>query len=188
MVKKYKLKYPKLLLFIIALLVGVFVLYESFHYESLHNFIVSLGYFGTFIGGFFYAYGFTAPPATAVLLVLAKEQYLILAVLIGGLGAVISDFLIFKFVRFSFSDEINRLKKETLIRKIEKMEKKFFGRLYEYIFPTFAGFLIASPLPTEIGVSMMASIDKLSTKRFLIIAYILHSIGIAIILTIGSLI
>ena len=184
----YRIKYPKLLFFIIALVIGFIVFYEGLHYAPLHNFIVSLGYFGTFIGGLFYAYGFTAPPATAVLLVLAKEQYLILSVLIGGLGAVISDFLIFKFVRFSFNDEINRLKKETLIRKIEKMEKKFYGRLYEYIFPTFAGFLIASPLPTEIGVSMMASIEKLSTKRFLIIAYLLHSLGIAIILTIGVLI
>jgi len=186
--KNHKIKYPKLLLLIITIIIAVAIFYEGKNYAPLHDFLVSLGYIGTFISGIFYAYGFTAAPATAVLLVLAKEQNLILAVLVGGFGAVLSDLLIFKFIRYSFTDEIDKLKKEKVIKYIEKEEKILFGHYYKHIFPSLAGFLIASPLPTEIGVALMASIKNLSVKKFLIMAFILHSLGILIILTIGNLI
>jgi len=185
--KNHKIKYPKLLVLIITIMVAAVILYEGKNYAPFHDFLVSLGYTGTFLAGIFYAYGFTAAPATAVLLVLAKGQNLILAVLIGGFGAVLSDLLIFKFIRHSFIDEINKLKKERFARYVEKEEKRVFGRYYKHIFPALASFLIASPLPTEIGVTMMASIKNLSVKKFLIMAFVLHSLGILTILTIGNL-
>lgn len=181
-----RIKYPKLLLLLLTIAIAVAIFHEGRNYEPLHNFLESGGYLGTFFAGMFYAYGFTAAPATAVLLVLAKEQSLLTAVLLGGLGALISDLLIFLFVRFSFLDEIEELEHEKLVRSINKEGKKLFGHYYRHIFPTFAGFLIASPLPTEIGVSMMASLKKLSVKKFLVIAYILHSLGIFVILLIGK--
>ena len=184
--KKYKIKYPKFLLLLITICFAILLFYEGRNYEPLEEFLNSLGYFGTFIGGLFYAYGFTSAPATAVLLVLAEEQNLILAGLIGGLGALLSDLLIFLFIRQSFSDEIKQISKEKIVKKIAKTEKKIFGRLSKYILPTFAGFLIASPLPTEVGVSLMASIKKLSVKKFMIVAYILHTIGVFLILLLGK--
>lgn len=187
-IKNHKIKYPKLLLLLITIIVAIAIFYEGRNYAPFHDFLVSLGYIGTFLGGIFYAYGFTAAPATAVLLVLAKEQNLILAVLIGGLGAVLSDFIIFSFIRHSFIDEINKLKKEKIMKNISKNGKHIFGRYYKHIFPIFSGFLIASPLPTEIGVTMLASIKNISVKKFMVIAYLLHSLGILIILTIGNLI
>jgi len=183
-----KIKYPKLFLFLLTLLIAIILFYQGRNHAPFHNFLVSLGYFGTFLGGIFYAYGFTSTPSTAVLLVLAKEQNLLLAVLIGGFGALLSDILIFKFVRFSFIDEIEKLEKEKIIRHIEKKEKKLLGHYYKYVFPTLAGLLIASPLPTEIGVTMLASIKKISIKKFMIIAYLLHTFGIFIILLIGNFI
>lgn len=187
-IKNHKIKYPKLLLLLITIILAIAIFYKGRNYAPLHDFLISLGYVGTFLGGFFYAYGFTAAPAAAVLLVLATEQNLILAVLIGGLGAILSDFIIFSFIRHSFIDEINKLKKETIMKNISKNGKRIFGRYYKHIFPVFAGFLIASPLPTEIGVTMLASIKNISVKKFMVIAYLLHSLGILIILTIGNLI
>ncbi len=183
-----KIKYPRLTLFVVTLLLAAVLFYEGINYAPLHEFIVSLGYIGTFIGGIFYAYGFTAAPATAVLLVLAKEQTLIMAVIIGGLGAVLSDFIIFKFLRSSFNEEIDHLKKEKFVKFMEKEEKAIFGHYYKFIFPALAGFLIASPLPSEIGVAMMSSIKKISIKKFLLIAFALHSLGILIILYVGNII
>lgn len=48
-----------------------------------------------------------------------------------------------------------------------------------------AGFLIASPLPTEIGVVLMASLKNILTKKFAVVAYLLHTTGIFVILLIG---
>lgn len=181
-----KLKYPKLLLWLITLIMALLVYYEGSNYEPFQNFLKSFNYLGTFFAGLFYAYGFTSAPATAILLVVSENQILFLSALIAGLGALISDILIFLFIRSSFSDEINMIKKEKIIKKIAKTEKRIFGRIYKYILPVFSGFLIASPLPTEIGVSLMASIKKVSIKKFIIAAYILHTLGIFLILLIGQ--
>ena len=183
---RFKIKYPKLIVLLLTIVIAVFLFYEGRNYTPFNDFLVSLGYMGTFLGGVFYAYGFTAAPATAVLLVLAKEQNIILAALIGGVGALLSDLLIFSFIRLSFMDEIKKLRTEKVVKFIGKEEKIIFGPYYKSVFPAFAGFLIASPLPTEIGVSMMASIKKVSIKRFIVIAYVLHSLGILAILVIGN--
>ncbi|MCX8178714.1 MAG: hypothetical protein N3D75_02710 [Candidatus Aenigmarchaeota archaeon] len=183
-----KIKYPKLTVLIFTIIVAVIIFYEGKNYDPFHDFIVSLGYIGTFIGGFFYAYGFTSAPATAVLLVLSKEQILVLATLVGGLGAVISDYLIFRFVRHSFMDEIDNIKNEKMIKTIIENGKRLFGKKSNYVIPVIAGFLIASPLPTEIGVSLLASSKNINTQKFLIIAFILHSLGIFAILSIGNFI
>ncbi|MBN2014866.1 MAG: hypothetical protein JW778_06765 [Candidatus Altiarchaeota archaeon] len=184
----HRIRYPKLLLLLATIIVAAVLFQESKDYGPLHDFLMSLGYIGTFLGGIFYAYGFTAAPATAVLLVLAKEQCLVLAVLVGGLGAVLSDLLIFSFIRYSFMDEIEELEKEKIVKYIEKEEKIIFGHYYKHIFPALAGFLIASPLPTELGVVMMTSVKEISLKKFTIIAYLLHCLGILAILAIGNLI
>jgi uncharacterized membrane protein YdjX (TVP38/TMEM64 family) len=181
-----KFRYPKLFLLLLTIFFAVIFFYEGNNYAPLHDFLISLKYLGIFLGGVFYAFGFTAAPATAVLLVLAKEQSIILAMLIGGFGALLSDLFIFMFIRYSFMDEIKELKKEKITKSINKEGKSLFGHYYKHIFPALAGFLIASPLPTEIGVSMMASMKKISIKKFIIIAYLLHSLGILIILLIGN--
>ncbi len=168
--------------------ISVFFFYEGTTYPPLNELILSLSYAGTFLSGIFYAYGFTAAPATATLLILAKEQNIIIASLLGGLGALISDIFIFLFIQYSFSDEISRFKREKIVRTIEKEEKKIFGHYQKYLLATFAGFLIASPLPSEIGVSLMASLKNISIKKFIIIAYILHTVGIGIILIVGKMV
>ena len=167
--KHHKVKYPKLLLFLVTIMIALILFNEGRSYAPFHNLLVSLGYLGTFLSGIFYAYGFTAAPATAVLLILAKEQNLVLAALIGGFGAVLSDLVIFLFMRYSFMDEIEKLEKEKVVKYIEKEERIIFGHYYRHIFPALAGFLIASPLPTEIGVAMLAAIKKVSIKKFMII-------------------
>lgn len=186
--KKIKIKYLKLSsLFLIYITTTIFF-YKAGTFLSFHKFLVSLGYAGILLGGVFYAYAFTAAPATAVLLVLAKEQDIISAGIIGGLGAFLSDVLIFQFIRHSFIDEIENLKKEKFVLLIKKAGKKIFGSFDDYLLPVFASLLIASPLPTEIGVALMAALKNMSVKKFLIIAYLLHTLGIFIILVIGNVI
>jgi len=46
----------------------------------------------------------------------------------------------------------------------------------------FAGLFIASPLPDEAGVIILAGPTKLSTKALSVISFILNSLGILVIL------
>ena len=177
-------KYPKFLLLFITFIVAYLLFYER-TYPPFHDFIISMGYFGTFLAGALFAYGFTAAPATAILLILAKEQNIFLAGLIGGFGALVGDLIIFRFVRYSLADEIAKLSKEKITLYISHKTPNLFKK---YLIPVIAGFVIASPLPDEIGISMLAVTKNISMKIFSVISYMLNTAGIFVILAIGNII
>jgi len=180
-----RIHYPRLSLLVIIFLISYLLIYGRPH-DELHAFLLSLGYAGIFFSGIFYAYGFTAGPATLVLLSLAKDQNLLVAGMIGGVGALIGDLIIFFFVRKTFAGELDMLSRNQLVKRVEKGERRLFGHFQRYVLPAFASFFIASPLPTEIGVTLMASRRHLSTKAFAVIAYLLHTTGISLILLVGQ--
>jgi hypothetical protein len=172
-----KIKYPKLSLFIVSVIL-VYFFFSGLAYKPLHDALVFMGYFETFLAGLLYPYALTSAAGTGILLILAKEQNLLLAGVIAGIGALISDIILFLFVSHGFSDEVQKLSKETVVRTINRWIP---NSVRVYLLAAFASLLIASPLPTEIGIMLMASI-----KKFVIIAYILHASAIFIILLIGS--
>ena len=178
----YVNKYPKFLLLFITFLIA-YLLFSGRTDTKFHVFIVSLGYFGTFLVGMLFSYGFTAAPATAILLVLGKEQNIIAAGLIAGLGALLADWAIFKLIRHSFKDEIEKLSNERTIRIMHEHIPSFAKK---YLLPVFAGFIIASPLPDEIGVTLLAIHRQISAGAFSLISYTLNTAGIFVILKIGS--
>jgi hypothetical protein len=179
---RIKIKYPKLSLFIVSVIL-VYFLFSGLAYKPLHDALVFMGYFGTFLAGLLYPYALTSAAGTGILLILAKEQNVLLAGCIAGIGALISDVILVLFVKHGFSDEVQKLSKETVVRTLNRWIP---DSVRVYLLATFASLLIASPLPTEIGIILMASIKKLSIKKFVIIAYILHASTIFIILLIGS--
>lgn len=185
MKKQYICKYPKLLIFMITIIIAITLFYEWMYSQVIHDFLLSLGYWGTFLWWLFYSYGFTSTSATAVLLILAENTSLIFAILTAWIWALISDIVLLKFAKNHLLQELTLLKEEIYIVKLRNFLKKIFWPPYKYIMPIIAGILIMSPLPTEIGITILAS-RNLSMKKFMIISYILHTIGIAIILIIGK--
>lgn len=179
-----KIRYPKFL-FLILTFVAAYILFSGRNLLPFHNSLLSLGYFGTFLAGIFFVYGFTAAPATAILLILAEDQNIIFAGFIAGFGALFGDLLIFKLIRHSFADELEKLRKE---RMVSYFGNKIPDLLKKYLMPMLAGFIIASPLPDEIGVSLLVASKAISIKIFSIFAYLFNTIGIFIILMIGNLI
>ncbi len=141
----------------------------------------------------FFSYGFTAAPATAALFNLGQTFNPFLIAFIGATGTVISDYLIFRFVRDRLLSEIKLLSRE--IRTLTKPVSYLFfweelrirlwhavsrSKIWSMLIPVFAGFIIASPLPDELGVALFGAI-KFSPKKFLVIAYVMNFIGILIV-------
>jgi uncharacterized membrane protein YdjX (TVP38/TMEM64 family) len=149
----------------------------------MHDALLFMGYFGTFLAGLLYPYALTSAAGTGILLILGKEQNFLLAGVIAGIGALVSDIILFLFVTHSFSDEVQKLSKETVVRTINRLIP---DSIRVYLLATFAGLLIASPLPTEIGILLMTSIKNISFKKFISIIFILHVSAILIILLIGN--
>ena len=179
-----KIKYPKLLLLILTF-VAAYILFKERNFLPFHSFLLSLGYLGTFLAGILFVYGFTAAPATAILLIMAKEQNIFLAGPLAGVGALFGDLIIFKLIRHSFADEIEKLSKERIMSYFNRNLPDIFKK---YFIPILAGFIIASPMPDEIGVSLLAMSRQISVEVFLILSYLLNTAGIFIILIIGSMI
>ena len=183
MIKKlFKFKYPKIILLIVTIILS----YIVFRNPSISDYIShlgNLGYFGVFLGGILFAFGFTAPFSVG-LFILLNPTNIWLAGIIGGFGALISDSLIFKFIKISFEDEFNRLKKTKTIKSIGFMIHRSVGETIKvYLMYVFAGILIASPLPDEIGVIMLAGLTKINFNVLAILSFILNTSGIFLILS-----
>ena len=176
-----KIKYPKFILLILTFILA-YVLFAGRDLEGFRQVISGLGYFSTYLAGIFFAYGFTAAPATAVLLILSKDQNIFIAGFTAGLGALTADLIIFKLIRHSFMDEIKKLSLEEWFIFIKD---KIHPTVKKYFLPILAGFMIASPLPDEIGVALIAS-TQISNRLFYFLSYTLNTAGIFVVLLIGK--
>lgn len=137
---------------------------------------------GIFIAGFFFSFGFTTPFAIGFFITLNPDNLFITTIL-GGFGALLADLVIFRIIKFSFMDEFKRLEKtEPLKGTIKLAEKDLSTRVRHYILYFLAGIIIASPLPDELGVSMLAGLSHIKSSIFSIISFLMNSLGILIII------
>ena len=180
--RAYLDKYPKFLLFFIIVMLS-YLIFSNGISLPLKTFIISLGYIGTFLAGIFFAYSYTAVPATALFLILAKEQNIFISGLIGGLGALVGDLIIFSLISLSFKDEIRKLAHEKIV---VYLDHTFPYTIKKYIIPIFAGFIIASPLPDELGIALLAISQHISMKIFALLSFALNTLGIFAIFYLGN--
>lgn len=177
----FAFKYPKLILLIILIILAFLL----FRHPLISNAILglnNLNYLGFFIAGILLPFGFSAPFAIGFFIIAQPESFL-LAILIGGTGAMCGDMLIFRIIKFSFMNEFGELEKTKVIRAIENIIKHNKHVLIRhYLLYVFAGILIATPLPDEIGVSMLAGLTTVNPKKLAIISFFLHSLAIFLIL------
>jgi len=181
MKRLFHFKYPKIFLFLLAIVLAYY-LFKTPWIIELFSKIDEFNYFGVFIFGVLFSLGFTAPFSVGFFVTLNPENILITG-LIGGLGAMISNILIFHFIRFSFKDEIEELENEEISKEVDSIITKTFGtKIKHYLIYAFAGFAIASPLPNEVGDLMMASIKRINALTLAVISFILSTIGIIVLL------
>lgn len=179
-----RFKHENLAIIFISTAAAVYLL-KSPQVSGLVSSLGPLGYAGVLVAGAFFTYMFTTPIATATLLILSGNLDPLLVGLIGGAGAMISDLIIFKFVRSSisfFDKEIYRVKE--FVREHNPLhlrkENYLWERLKKYLVFALAGFIIASPLPDEIGVAMLGASD-IKTWKFVLFSFVFNSLGIFLI-------
>ncbi len=178
----YNFKYPKLAGLVVAIIAAYF-LFSDPKVGAFMSQLGSWGLIGVFIAGLFFTFGFTTPFAIGFFLTLNPES-IWLAGILGGFGALLGDLIIFKFARFSFMDEFKRLEHTKLIRSVSDLIDKTFGhKIKVYLLYTFAGIIIASPLPDEAGVIMLAGLTKIKTSVLALISFTFNTIGILIVLS-----
>lgn len=127
---------------------------------------------GSFIAGLAYSSGFTAPISVVAFGVMAQENSLLLIALVGAFGSMLADMFFFTFARYRFRTDLFYI--------LKPLHLKRRGKFWTVTLPLIGAFIVASPLPDEIGVVLLG-ISHWSRKRVALLCFVLNFIAINII-------
>ena len=143
--------------------------------SSLLNATQGVSFISSFVSGFFFTSVFTTAPAIAALGETSLTHAPIFVALFGAAGAVCGDYVLFSIVRDSASKHLMHLQHlRGTGRKLTHLLKRRAFRWFVYLL---AGMIIASPLPDEIGLSLLG-FAHVKTLRFLPLSFVCNFAGI----------
>lgn len=176
-------KYPYLTAILVSIFVAIYLgTNETFKSWLLH--LGSLEYIGALIAGSLFVSSFTAAISIAVIAIMTENINPMALALIGGVGAVMGDYLVFKFVRSHLGEELALLFGKSGTSYVKHVLK---SKYIAWMLPILGAFIIASPLPDELGVSLLG-MSKMSDARFILISYVSNAFGILAIASVAKVI
>lgn len=134
-------------------------------------------WFEVLIAGMFFTSAFTIAPAIVLLGTLAETTPMLMLVILGALGAMLGDYIIFVFVRDRVSEDLKYL---LAFSRNQRFLTIFHTRLFRFFVPFVGALILASPFPDEIGIAMLG-LSKMKNKIFLPLSFIFNGAGIFII-------
>ena len=137
-----------------------------------------LEFLGSFVAGIFFTSVFTTAPSVVTLGELARDNSVFLVAVFGGLGAMVGDWIIFRFVRDRFSEHLLELLRHKKAGK--RIRAVFRLKLFRWLAFFIGGLVIASPLPDELGIALWG-FSKLGGWRVLLFSFISNTLGILLI-------
>jgi len=146
---------------------------------QLHK-IGEWGYLGAFFAGMLFSSTFTIAIGAVILLVFAETLHPIELGLVAGLGGVFADVLILRMFKSGLSSEL-----QTLFNHFDPrhhVKHLLHSKYFSWTLPLIGAMIIASPLPDELGVSLMG-ISRMKSINFLLISYVMNSMGIFLVVS-----
>lgn len=178
-----KWKYPYLTAVLISVLIAI-ILAQN---QTFKNWLLNLGsleYIGALFAGMLFVSSFTVAISTVVIAIMAQNIHPMAIGLIGGVGAVMGDYLVFKLVRSRLQDELAMLFGREGTSYVKTVLR---SKYISWTLPIIGVAIIASPLPDELGVSLLG-ISKMSEARFILISYLSNAVGILMIASVARVI
>jgi hypothetical protein len=165
-------KHKNSVLFIIGLVIAIIFSQIPWFKEFLGT-LGTLGYLGAVIAGMLFVSTFTVATGAVILMTLAKTLSPVEIIIFAAIGAVISDLLIFYFVKDEVEAEITPIYDKITGSHLKKLlHTKYFG----WTLPVLGALIIITPLPDELGVSLLG-MSEIKTGKFLLISGVSHTIG-----------
>lgn len=137
---------------------------------------------GSFLAGVFFTSAFTIAPASIALAELSQTIPPIVLAFWGACGAVVGDMMLFLFIRDRFADD---LAKALHAYHDKKLTRFFHRRFFRWLTPLIGAIIIASPLPDEMGITMMG-VSKIRTSSLIAISFIMNFIGVLIVASLAN--
>jgi len=165
----------------ISIVIGLVLLKTSFFRELVFH-LGNFGYVGAFFGGMLFVSTFTVSIGTAILLLLSETLHPVEIGLIAGIGAVIGDLTIFHYIRNKSLDR--EIKHLVEVLGGDKIIHLIHTKYFSWTLPVVGALIIVSPLPDELGVSLIG-VSKMKTYQFILLSFTLNTIGIFLIVSAG---
>ncbi len=167
------------------LIVSFIVFFYLADTDLIKNIIQKIGtfsYFGSFFAGIFFVSIFTVAPAAVVIFDLAKNLNPLFVAIAAGAGAVVGDYLIFRFLKDRVFEELS-----PIFQKVggSFLKKLFLSPFFAWLIPIAGALIIASPLPDEVGIGMMG-LSKVKNWHFILITFLLNAVGIFLVVALAK--
>ncbi|HJQ08152.1 MAG TPA: hypothetical protein VJ836_01570 [Candidatus Saccharimonadales bacterium] len=159
LLRKWRLWPYKNTLLLVLSLILFFHLIKTPVVDDVIRQIGTLGYIGAFITGIFFVSTFTVAPAAVILFHFADNLHPVEVALLAGLGAMIGDYIIFRFMRDKVFDELR-----PLFLKLRKPKVKILFRspYFAWVLPVAGAFIIA-----ELEKQVKKLVKEVSDKPFI---------------------
>ncbi len=168
---KWHFKYTALL---IATILALIYVLDFPAVQAVINTVSSFGYWGALLAGCLFVSSFTVAPAGVLLYRLADTLPPAQVAIFAGIGAVVGDYLIFRFLRDHIFEELRPLfLKCGGGRLMACLERPYLS----WLLPVIGAIIIASPFPDEIGIGMLGA-SSLKSWQFMILSFVLNAAGI----------
>lgn len=174
----------------VGIVAGIF-LYSFQPFRDLLSGLGSFGYLGAFLAGIAYDSTFTVSTSVAALIILAQSLPSLGVVLIAAIGAVIGDYLVFRFVKDTVLADLRPVWL-AVVKEVDQVPGLHLRALhlkhllkthyFHWTLPVVAAIMIGSPFPNELAVGLM-SLTKIKTSRFLVVSFTVNLIGIFLIIS-----
>lgn len=143
-------------------------------FHSLAILLQHIDLLGILVAGVFFTSVFTTAPAIVILAELAQHNNIWIVACMGGIGAMVGDYFIFRFVRDRVGEDVEYLLSHSHWHRVPAF---FRTRLFHRFVPMVGALIIISPLPDELGLAMLG-LSHISTKRFFLVSFLLNAAGI----------
>lgn len=165
-------KYKNLTFLAFSIVIG-FALSQN---QTFHDSVLAFGYLGyisIFLAGMLFSSTFTVAIGLVMLIILSDKYSSMTIALIAGLGGLSADIIIFRFVRDGLVDEMKPIYKKLGGSHLTHL---IHTKYFHWTLPVIGALIIASPLPDELGVTLMG-ISKMNSLRFMLISYGMNVMG-----------
>lgn len=173
----------------ILLLVGglftAFLISRLPFFDIMINEIQKSGYFGVMFSGFLFTSTFTAATSGLLLVNFAKILDPFWLIIFAASGALISDLLIFRFVKNKVGEEITPVYEHFIAKN--HLHKIVHTKYFSWTLPVIGSLIMATPLPDELGVSLLG-LSHMPFWKFAIISFCSHTMAMFILVSAATLI
>lgn len=161
---------------LLSIIIAV-ILYKTKILEGVLTSTKEIELIGSFIAGMFFTSIFTSALATVALAEIAQANSVVLTAILGGAGALLGDYIIFRFVKDNLSKDVVFLLQQVRHKRLIHI---FHLRFFRWFIAFLGAIVIASPLPDELGLAMLG-LSKIKNSLFVPISLGFNTLGILII-------